>query len=104
MHTPHVFFFLSPPLSFFVSVSSNTEKKDQRNHPIEIAKTRLALGLGQLGHCLGPLLENGPKLGGQIFFFFFKYFWEIKKILVYLLFFFFFFFSFFTIKKAQRIK
>ena len=31
-----------------------------------------ALGLGQLGHCLGPPpLEKGPKFGGEKLFLFF---------------------------------
>ena len=40
-----------------------------------------ALGLGQLGHCLGPLTREGPKFGGKFFYLFFiyKYFWEILK-------------------------
>ena len=52
----------------------------------------LTLSLGHLGHCLSPLLQKGPKFGGQFFFF-----WEmLKKNLVYIF--------FLTIKKAQRIK
>ena len=58
-----------------------------------------ALGLGRLGHCLGPLLEKAPNVGSNFYLFLFliyKYFWEVLK-----------YFSlqfFFTIKKAQRIK
>ena len=58
-----------------------------------------ALGLGQLGHCLGPLTREGPKFECKIFlflFFIYKYFWEILKH--------FNLYIFFTIKKAQRIK
>ena len=29
-----------------------------------------ALGLGQLGHCLGPLTREGPKFGGKSFYIF----------------------------------
>ena len=40
-----------------------------------------ALGLGQLGPCLGPLTREGPKFEGKFLFLFFiyKYFWEILK-------------------------
>ena len=37
-----------------------------------------ALGLGQLGHCLGPPpIEKGPKFGGQKLFLFFILFYFI---------------------------
>ena len=29
-----------------------------------------ALGLGQLGHCLGPLTREGPKFGGNFIYLF----------------------------------
>ena len=32
-----------------------------------------ALGLGQLGHCLGPLLEKAPNLSAKFFYFYFLY-------------------------------
>ena len=60
-----------------------------------------ALGLGQLGHCLGAPYWIGPQIWGQNFlyfylFFIYKYFWKILKH--------FNLHFFFTIKKAQRIK
>ena len=51
-----------------------------------------ALGLGLLGHCLGPTRES-PKFWANFFYFSYKYFFKILKH--------FNLHFFFTIKKAQ---
>ena len=42
-------------------------------------RTKLALGLGHLGNCLGPPRERPPNFGAkiEIYIFFFNFFFEI---------------------------
>ena len=49
------------------------------NLPFAFIIDWLALGLGQLGPCLGPLTREAPNLGANFFYFLYKYFFEDIK-------------------------
>ena len=73
-------------------MDKNQDHKMTHDLPFAFIIDWPALGLGQLGPCLGPLTREAPNLGANFFIFYINIFLKILKH---------FSFYFFPIKKAQ---
>ena len=60
-------------------MDKNQDHKMTHDLPFAFIIDWPALGLGQLGPCLGPLTREAPNLGANFFYFLYKYFFEDIK-------------------------